>query len=113
MTLSRSVSTDSLVLLAAQLHLDDLRELQNGRKGKSRYDARLPDSDLAVDLYAAILAAEVQSMSDRRATLSLQQAVGTDADLVEQIYFDELRAQRDRDWAIRLSQDPDAPPPRQ
>ncbi|KAF8323990.1 hypothetical protein DL93DRAFT_2176131 [Clavulina sp. PMI_390] len=113
MTLSRTASTDSLVLLAAQLHLEGVCELQDSRKGKGRHDAKLPDDDFAMDLYAALLAAEMQSLSDHRVALSPHQAVGTDADLLEEIAADELRAQRDREWALRLSRDPSAAPSRQ
>lgn len=103
MSLSRSSSTESLLLLAAQLHLQDVQTLNQARKGKGREDVTPADDEFAIGLYEALLVADMQVMHDHRLAMSLDRAGNLDGEALDAFVEEEMRAVRDRQCAAQLS----------
>lgn len=103
MALSRNSSTESLLLLVAQLHIQDTEDLKESQKGKGRFDAPVADSEFAIELYRELLEADMLAVQDRRLAMSMGRACDLDGAALETFMQEEARAQRDRDCAVRLS----------
>lgn len=71
MSLSRSASTDSLLLLLAQLHLQNVHELEIQQKGKARSDPLQTDDALVLEFYAGLLQADRQAIEDQSLAQSM------------------------------------------
>ena len=102
MSLSRQSSSSSLYILVAQLQLDDARQIENGQKRKGR-EGEQTSEEFAFSLYAALLEEDLRQMRDHRLAMSLERAGNVDGEALDEIMADEVRAQRDREWAVRLS----------
>ncbi|KAG7086026.1 hypothetical protein E1B28_003548 [Marasmius oreades] len=90
-------------LLIAQLHLQDVQIITDGRKGKSKEHTPLTDEELAFQIQADILNDHLLALSDKRFAESLNNAVESDLHLVETIGTVEQAAEDDHRYAIALS----------
>jgi len=95
--------------LVVQLHLEDLRELEESitRKGKHR-EGEVTDSVIAIEAYQAELSSNAQLLSDRAMCQSMAQALVLDADVISALEAEEAQTARDRELAHRLSRNPNA-----
>lgn len=98
---------DASVMLALQLQREDLDLWERSRKGKQRA-GETTDSDLALEICRHELEAATTQVSDHSFALSIARAIRTDAELIRDMQVTERQATRDRDFALRLFNDPHA-----
>ncbi|KAF9259012.1 hypothetical protein L218DRAFT_875761 [Marasmius fiardii PR-910] len=94
---------DATSLLIAQLHIQDVQNVTDRRKGKSRENAPLTDEELAFQTQADILNDFLLVLSDKRFAESVNNAVETDLNLVEMMGTVEQAAEDDHRYATALS----------
>ncbi|KAH9855440.1 hypothetical protein C2E23DRAFT_723895 [Lenzites betulinus] len=89
--------------LIAALTLEDVEQVRNRNKGKSRADAPVDDEMIAFELFAAEAAALDTMASDIRFAQSLDKALESDGRLLDDLARAEETCRRDREFAIALS----------
>ena len=99
MSLSRRSSTDSLLLLVAQLQLQDVQTLTDARKDQVWPPA---DDEFAITLQEALLAADMQVMRDRRLAQSLERAGGLYGEALDGVVEDAMRVVHDHERHSRV-----------
>ncbi|KAL2691247.1 hypothetical protein Neosp_001628 [[Neocosmospora] mangrovei] len=99
------IDSESL-MLAIQLQHQDLDEFERSKKGKHRADEMM-DSDVALEACRQELKEVATVASDHALCLSI---ADLDAPLIAQIMAQEEQAARDREFALRLSTNPNATP---
>ncbi|KAM0344780.1 hypothetical protein ACHAPU_007155 [Fusarium lateritium] len=97
----------SSLVLALELQRQDLDLLERSTKGKQRA-GEYTDSELALKAYRHEIDDIAVHVSDRSLALSIARAVDTDARLIAQVQAAEVEAEKDRQFAIRLSANPGA-----
>ncbi|KAF4967967.1 hypothetical protein FSARC_4579 [Fusarium sarcochroum] len=98
---------DESLKLAIQLQREDL-ELWQARQGKRRIDDISQDSELVAAACREELGRIECQLSDRALGRSISTTVQENAAEIAAITADEQEAARDREWALRLSRDPEA-----
>ncbi|KAH7335135.1 hypothetical protein B0J17DRAFT_707904, partial [Rhizoctonia solani] len=102
---------DMLLELTAQCQLMDLEELRAGIKGKTRAGGPSSDIELTYIAMEAEAKATLQYVQDRRIARGVEAACQEDIDLINTIAEIERQEQADRQYALALSNNPDAAPP--
>ncbi|KAF4439623.1 IBR finger domain [Fusarium acutatum] len=97
----------SSLLLALQLQQQDLNLWEQSKKGKQR-EGEVADSDLALEACRHELELMTAQISDQVLTLSIARAVESDGQLIREAQLAEEQAAKDREYAVRLSRDPNA-----
>ncbi|KAF4339196.1 IBR finger domain protein [Fusarium beomiforme] len=97
----------SSLMLALQLQQQDLNLWEQSRKGKQR-EGQVTDSDMALEACRRELEAMAAQISDQALALSIAKAVETDGQAIREAQLAEEQAARDREYAIRLSENPSA-----
>ncbi|EEP76371.1 predicted protein [Uncinocarpus reesii 1704] len=87
--------------LIIKLQEDDLKELDDLKKGKGRAD-QLSDADLAQALYLQELQNGAIAFADRRIAQSISSAASSDEEVLQEHAEQETNAIRDREIACRL-----------
>lgn len=95
--------------LIAQLTLDDIDSLENGRKRKGKEGAPITDEELAFQLYAEEAHAMLTCTQDHNVAESLARALNADLRLVRMLENDETVAREDREVALALSEGREPP----
>ncbi|KAF4967966.1 hypothetical protein FSARC_4578 [Fusarium sarcochroum] len=98
---------DASLMLAIQLQQEDLELWDKSRKGKYK-EGEIPDSDLAFEAYRQELESFETLVSDQALSLSIARAVETDQNILSVLAATDEQSSRDRDYALRLSDDPNA-----
>lgn len=80
-----------------------LQLLGRSSKGKGREGDAAADFDLALELYKAEVALCALALDDSSMCRSIARAVSSDRHIIEEAVSEELQAQRDREFALRLS----------
>ncbi|KAB5594802.1 E3 ubiquitin-protein ligase [Ceratobasidium theobromae] len=109
-TMDQNDDYETLLELTAQFQLMDLEELKAGLKGKGRVNGTLSDIELTYNTLEAEARATLQYIRDRRIAKGAQRATQDNLDLIDTIAEIEAREQADREYALALSNDPDASP---
>ncbi|TCD67541.1 hypothetical protein EIP91_012295 [Steccherinum ochraceum] len=108
MATSRSVDVGDdvgdLLHLVAELTLQDIQDIQDGRKGKSRYNTVPTDEEIAFQLYAEEANGLLAFAGDAILARSIDDALKTDRGIIRQMVAMENVAFRDRQYALALSQ---------
>ncbi|KAM4062784.1 hypothetical protein HRG_007604 [Hirsutella rhossiliensis] len=94
------LDTDSIGLAIELLKLD-LESLIGTSKGKY-LQGEVPDSELAIKAYISELESLESFVIDRRMSLSIARAVGTDGNAIHEEQLAESRAAQDRQFALNL-----------
>lgn len=97
----------SSLILALQLQQQDLDLWEQSRKGKQR-EGELTDVDLALEACRQELEAMTAHISDHMLALSIARAVDSDGQVIREAQLVEQQAARDREFALALSNDPNA-----
>jgi hypothetical protein len=95
----------SSLMLALQLQQQDLDLLEQSKKGKQR-EGQVKDSDLALKTCRHELELMAAQISDQALALSIARAVESDGQLIREAQLAEEQAAKDREYAVRLSNDP-------
>jgi len=98
MSLSRRSSTESFLLLVAQLQLQDVQALNDARRGR---DSPPADDEFAIALQEALLAADMQVVRDRRLAQSLERAGDPYGEALDAVSEEAMRGMRDRERLSR------------
>ncbi|OHF02232.1 IBR finger domain-containing protein [Colletotrichum orchidophilum] len=93
---------DASLRLVLQMQLEDLENIKQSSKGKSRID-EVSDLDLAIETYNAELKTQAGLAADRCMCKSIVKANRSDCRLIEILTKQEKQATRDREAAVRLS----------
>ncbi|EWG54286.1 hypothetical protein FVEG_12538 [Fusarium verticillioides 7600] len=96
---------NSSLMLALQLQQQDLSLWGQSKKGKQR-EGQVTDSDLALEACRHELELMAAQISDQALALSIARAVESDGQLIREAQLVEEQAAKDREYAIRLSNDP-------
>ena len=94
---------DETYALIARLCLDDIRDINASRKGKSREGAPPTDAQLALQHQAEIALGVLESSRDHRLAQSIDTALQTDNASVNALALMERIARDDREAALALS----------
>lgn len=97
--------------LIARLALEDLDEVINARKGKSRADFQPTDEELAYHLQSQQYQAWLTVTEDYKVAKSISDALTADGDYIEAFIASEEAAAADRLAAERLARGEPLPPP--
>ncbi|KAG5753542.1 hypothetical protein H9Q70_003819 [Fusarium xylarioides] len=95
------------LMLALQLQQQDLNLWEQSKKGKQR-QGEVADSDLAFEACRHELELMTAQISDQVMALSIARAVESDGQLIREAQLAEEQAVKDREYAVRLSRDPNA-----
>lgn len=98
---NREDMDDDSYEVVLQLMLEDSQQLAEG-KGKQKEGTRT-DTQVAFDLYAQEIQNALTTDLDHRLTLSVHQAMRSDANAITQIQHEELMARHDRQVALAVS----------
>ncbi|KAI9741310.1 MAG: hypothetical protein M1834_003027 [Cirrosporium novae-zelandiae] len=85
-----------------QLQLEDIQQMTQCSKGKSR-EGEVSDAEVALNLFKQSLETCQEILADRRMTRSIANAVQNDGQVVSELFAEEERAVRDRDYALQLN----------
>ncbi|KAF5353321.1 hypothetical protein D9756_007983 [Leucocoprinus leucothites] len=96
------IDTETSTVIAELLY-SDLQELASQRKGKSRYNAPLSDSEYALQLQSEHLEGMLTQMQDAEIAKRMQNAMRMDQALIEQMVLNEQVARQDHEAALALS----------
>lgn len=96
--------------LIAQVTLEDINELENGRKRKGKEGAPLTDEEIAFQLYAEEAHTILNYVQDYYMAQSIALAIHTDSRLLKALEDEEVVANEDREYALALSQGREPPP---
>ncbi|KAF5587634.1 IBR finger domain protein [Fusarium subglutinans] len=99
----------SSLMLALQLQQQDLNNWEQSRKGKQR-EGEVSDSDLALEACRHELQAMAAQISDQAMALSIARAVESDGQIIREAQLAEQQAARDHEYAVSLSNNPNANP---
>ena len=105
---SLDLETESLV---ASLILQDLEEIQDARKGKSRAEAPITDDQLALQDQLAAVMSHLTVLEDIRVAHSLDDALRLDAGYLEALSIINQAEIEDRNAALALHRGDALPPP--
>lgn len=106
------IGNDSALLaLVAELALDDLEEINAGRKGKARANACPSDEEIAFQLFAQEARSLLQTTKDLVFARSLDAALDTDCTLLQELERAEACAREDHEYAVALSHGRQPPRP--
>ncbi|KAG5799374.1 hypothetical protein H9Q69_001585 [Fusarium xylarioides] len=97
----------SSLMLALQLQQQDLNLWKQSKKGK-QHEGEVTDSDLAFEACRHELELMTAQISDQVMALSIARAVESDGQLIREAQLAEEQAVKDREYAVRLSRDPNA-----
>lgn len=89
--------------LIFRLTLENIHELEEGRKGKARHDTPQTDSEYALDLQAELTRVALQVANDAALAASMGEALMTDRECLIAIAKSEQAAVDDRRAAVALS----------
>ncbi|KAF8523612.1 hypothetical protein JB92DRAFT_2704628 [Gautieria morchelliformis] len=86
----------------ASLLLEEVGEVNAGRKDKRRQDAPPTDDEVAFDLFANELTSLLSVIQDQRMARSMEAAVNTDSALIGELEQSNTRTLEDRSIAVRM-----------
>lgn len=93
---------EEMAVLIAHFALEDIEEMRSTIKGKSRADARISDEELALQFQEESLRNYLNFMQDMTFAKTLEQAVDSDAGVLEMLRIVEEAAADDRRYADAL-----------
>lgn len=105
---SLDLESESLV---ASLILQDLQEIQDRQKGKSRADAPIADDQLALQDQLAAIMSHMTLLEDVRVAQSLDDALRLDGDYLQNFSIIDQAEIEDHNAALALQRGEALPPP--
>ncbi|KDQ18998.1 hypothetical protein BOTBODRAFT_480925 [Botryobasidium botryosum FD-172 SS1] len=94
-----------LLQAIAEIHRQDVEEIEARRKGKLREGQPKSDAEIAFDLYTEELNATSSYLSDLSFARSLDSALETDVPLVQQLVRREIQELDDHEFAETITED--------